>query len=114
MVITIDQASVVQDMLKYRLEIQMLTSRNTRNILYSSTPLLAVSCQPDPVRSNQSNPTQGPFELLDPPDPHQVADVLQVGSVAQVDHASAPYISPEASCAHRILLVAGLPSAFHT
>ena len=82
----------------------MLTSRNTRKIYweiwvgallfhsdkFSSTPLLAVSCQPDPVRSNQSNPTQGPFELLDPPDPHQVADVLQVGRVAQVDHASAP------------------------
>ena len=76
---------------------------------FSSTPLLAISRQLDPVRSNQSNSAQGPFELLSPPDPYQVADVLQVGGVVQVDHASAPNLQRQVTC-----VVSSLSQVLHT
>ena len=43
----------------------------------SWAPLLAVPSQPNPIRSNDGNPTQRSFQFLDPPDPHLVADELQ-------------------------------------
>jgi len=49
----------------------------------SCAPLLAITSQPNSVWSNQGNSSQSSFQFLGAPDPHLVADELQVGRIPQ-------------------------------